>query len=88
MSMLKAIALEQDFLFNEGQIFHFKAPTISGVSNYGWGLPETIANFRHIHQLQVLRKIDEAVGLDYMLPFRLFHPNASGQAGDPRVTCC
>lgn len=83
MSMLKAIALEQDFLFNEGQIFHFKAPTISGVSNYGWGLPETIANFRHIHQLQVLRKIDEAVGLDYMLPFRLFHPNSSGQAGDP-----
>lgn len=83
MSMLKAIALEQDFLFNEGQVFHFKAPTISGVSNYGWGLPETIANFRHIHQLQVLRKIDESVGLDYMMPFRMFHPVASGQAGDP-----
>jgi len=83
MSMLKAIALEQDFLFNEGQVFHFKAPTISGVSNYGWGLPETIANFRHIHQLQVLRKIDEAVGLDYMLPFRMFHPVASSQASDP-----
>jgi hypothetical protein len=83
MSMLKAIALEQDFLFNEGQVFHFKAPTISGVSNYGWGLPETIANFRHIHQLQVLRKIDESVGLDYMLPFRMFHPVASSQASDP-----
>jgi hypothetical protein len=83
MSMLKAVALEQDFLFNEGQVFHFKAPTISGVSNYGWGLPETIANFRHIHQLQVLRKIDEAVGLDYMLPFRMFHPTSTGQAGDP-----
>lgn len=83
MSMLKAIALEQDFLFNEGQVFHFKAPTISGVSNYGWGLPETIANFRHIHQLQVLRKIDEAVGLDYMLPFRMFHPVPSAQASDP-----
>jgi len=83
MSMLKAIALEQDFLFNEGQVFHFKSPTISGVSNYGWGLPETIANFRHIHQLQVLRKIDEAVGLDYMLPFRMFHPVPSAQASDP-----
>ena len=83
MSMLKAIALEQDFLFNEGQVFHFKAPTISGVSNYGWGLPETIANFRHIHQLQVLRKIDEAVGLDYMLPFRMFSPVPSAQASDP-----
>jgi hypothetical protein len=83
MSMLKAIAMEQDFLFNEGQVFHFRAPTISGVSNFGWGMPETIANYRHIHQLQVLRKIDEAVGLDYMLPFRLFSPVSSQQANDP-----
>lgn len=83
MSMLKAIALEQDFLFNEGQVFHFRAPTITGVSNFGWGMPETIANYRHIHQLQVLRKIDEVVGLDYMLPFRLFSPVASTQANDP-----
>ena len=83
MSMLKAIAEDQDFLFNEGQVFHFKAPSISGISNFGWGLPETIANYRHVHQLQVLRKIDEAVGMDYMLPFRLFHPDNSGQANDP-----
>lgn len=83
MSMLKAIAMEQDFLFNEGQVFHFKAPTISGVSNFGWGMPETMANYRHIHQLQVLRKIDEVVGLDYMLPFRLFSPVSSTQANDP-----
>ncbi len=83
MSMLKAIAMEQDFLFNEGQVFHFKAPNISGVSNFGWGMPETIANYRHIHQLQVLRKIDEVVGLDYMLPFRLFTPVPNAQANDP-----
>lgn len=83
MSMLKAISLDQDFLFNEGQVFHFKAPTISGVSNYGWGLPETIANYRHIHQLQVLRKIDEVVGMDYMLPFRLFSPEAATSSNDP-----
>jgi hypothetical protein len=83
MSMLKAIAMEQDFLFNEGQVFHFRAPTISGVSNFGWGMPETIANYRHIHQLQVLRKIDEVVGLDYMLPFRLFSPVSNTQANDP-----
>jgi hypothetical protein len=30
-----------------------------------------------------LRKIDEAVGLDYMLPFRMFHPVPSAQASDP-----
>lgn len=83
MSMLKAMSLDQDYLFKEGQVFHFKAPTISGISNYGWGMPETIANYRHIHQLQVLRKIDEVVGLDYMLPFRLFSPESSTKTNDP-----
>jgi hypothetical protein len=75
LSMLRAIARDQDFLFNPEEVFHFKAPTVSGVSNHGWGIPGTIANYRNIHQLQVYRKIDEAVGLDYLLPFRLFSPS-------------
>lgn len=75
IDMLKAIAANQDFLFNEGEVFHFKAPSLSGISNNGWGVPETLLNYRSIHQLQVYRKIDEQVGLDYMIPFRLFSPS-------------
>jgi len=73
--MLQAIANDQDFLFKEGEVFHFKAPTISGMNAKGWGIPETLLNYRSLHQLQIYRKIDEQVGLDYMLPFRLFSPN-------------
>lgn len=80
--MLKAIANEQEFEFHEGRVYHVKAPTISGVSNFGWGIPEVIANYRSLHQLQVYRKIDEAVGLDYMLPFRVFSPELSNVAQD------
>jgi hypothetical protein len=74
LEMLKAIKNKNDFMFNEDEIFHFKAPTISGISNHGWGLPETLANYRSLHLLQVYRKIDETVALDYMMPFRLFTP--------------
>lgn len=80
--MLRAIAQGKDFLFNEDEVYHLKQPAISGISNAGWGLPPTIANYRSLHQLQVYRKIDEAVGLDYMLPFRLFSPNFNGQVSD------
>lgn len=76
MKMLQAIKNNHDFLFDADTIFHLKPPTVSGVSNAGWGIPGTIQNYRNLHQLQVYRKIDEAVGLDYMLPFRLFSPNA------------
>lgn len=81
MAMLRAISKNQDFLFDDDIIYHFRAPTVSGVSNYGWGLPGVIANYRNIHQIQVYRKIDEAVGLDYLLPFRIFSPMAKGDPG-------
>jgi hypothetical protein len=80
--MLKAISQGKDFLFNEDEVYHLRQPTISGISNAGWGLPPTIANYRALHQLQVYRKIDEAVGLDYMLPFRMFSPNFGGEVSD------
>jgi len=82
LPMLQAIRDGNDFMFNPDQIFHFKAPTISGVQNAGWGLPNTFANYRSLHQLQVYRKIDEAIGLDYMVPFRIFTPNMSDKIGD------
>lgn len=81
-AMLKAMSKNQDFMFDPDSIFHFKAPTVSGVSNYGWGIPGTIANYRNIHQIQVYRKIDEAVGLDYLLPFRLFSPSPDVKLND------
>ena len=82
LSMLKAIAENQDFLFDPEEIFHLRAPCISGISNHGWGIPEVLANYRELHQVQVLRKIDEAVGMDYMLPFRIFTPSMDSGIGD------
>jgi hypothetical protein len=82
IAMLRAIANDQDFLFDDDQIFHFKAPQISGVANGGWGVPEIICNYQSLHMLQVYRKIDEAVGLDYMQPFRIFSPRLGTSAND------
>jgi len=82
MRMLQAIKNSHDFAFSADSIFHLKSPTVSGISNAGWGIPNTIANYRNLHQLQVYRKIDEAVGLDYMLPFRLFSPSDKASQND------
>lgn len=82
IDMLRAVSNDEFFLFNPGEVFHLKAPCISGISNYGWGIPEVLANYRELHQVQVYRKIDEAVALDYMMPFRLFSPNASDSGAE------
>lgn len=83
--MLTAIKDKKNFLFSENEIFHFHAPIVSGVSTGGWGLPEPIANFRLLYQIQVYRKIDEAVGLDYMLPFRMLSLDGKRSDGVSKV---
>jgi hypothetical protein len=80
--MLEAIKAGKDYMFHPDEVFHLCAPMISGISYYGWALPEPIANFRSIYQMQVYRKADEAVGLDYVLPFRVFTPAPGAQAGE------
>lgn len=85
--MLTAIRDGKNFLFSNNEMFHFRAPTTSGISDSDWGMPELISNFRLLHQLQVYKKIDEQVGLDYMLPFRILSmdnskANASSQKLD------
>jgi len=80
--MLQAFSQGYDFLFHHNEVFHLKTPTISGISEYGWGLPDIIANFRDIHQYQIYRKADEAVGMDYVLPFRVISPEAGSGISD------
>lgn len=77
-SILDAIKNEQDYLFNDDEVYILKNPTVVGLSNNDWGLPPPIAAYRNLHQIQVYRKIDESVGLDYMVPFRVFTPSFDG----------
>lgn len=83
--MLIAIRDKKSFLFNENEVFHFHAPIVSGFSTGGWGLPEPIANFRLLYQIQVYRKIDEVVGQDYMLPFRIISADAGNGGASQKL---
>lgn len=86
MDMLIALSKGQDFVFNPDTIFHFKQPFVSGLSFNGWGIPHILLNYENIHHMQVLRCINEAIGLDYMLPFRLISPAPSGSGGSADAT--
>ena len=76
--VLKAIKNDHLFRFNDDAIFHMKEPTLAGIRNRGWGLPRSLVNFRQIYYVQVLRRFNEAIALDYVIPFRLITPAARG----------
>lgn len=79
--VLKAIKDNQLFRFNNDAIFHMKESTLAGIRNMGWGLPRSLVNYRQIWYVQVLRRQNEAVALDYIIPFRLITPGNSSGTG-------
>jgi hypothetical protein len=86
--VLKAIKGSGFFRFHPDVLYHMKEPTLAGVRNRGWGLPRVLSNFRQIWYVQVLRRQNEAIALDYVVPLRLItpdsRPGAASSAGqDP-----
>jgi hypothetical protein len=74
--ILKAVKDDYYFRFDPDTIFHMKEPTLSGVDMRGWGLSRTLAIYRDIWHVQVLRRYNEAIALDYVVPFRVLTPDA------------
>lgn len=85
VEVLEAIARNQMFRFRPGAVFHMKEPTLAGIYNRGWGIPRVLTNFRQIWYVQVLRRFNEAIALDYVIPFRIItpapRPGSSGAGG-------
>lgn len=86
MPVLQSIRLNQLFRFAPEAIYHLKEPTLAGLRNRGWGISRTLTNFRQIWYVQVLKRYNEAIALDYVIPFRLITPAPrSGSSADGAV---
>jgi hypothetical protein len=80
--LLEAVAKSKDFRFRKGEVYHFKGPTPTGVSDSGWAVPEVLMHYDSLYQLQVYRKADFAVAQDFLMPFRVFSPNFGTNMSD------
>lgn len=71
----------------DGTVFHFKSPMIAGILRYcGFGIPQSIQCFRDIYHLRVLRRVDEVIGQDMVIPLKIVSPATGGgpdRAVDP-----
>ncbi len=67
----------QYFRFNANVIYHMAEKNIAGLKLYGWGLPPILSNFKQAWLLQVLRRYNEALVMDFIVPFRLISPPKS-----------
>jgi len=74
-NVLKAIALNTQFRFNDDAIFHMKDATYGGIENRGYGIPRVLGNLQTILNVQVIRKQHEAICMDFVVPLRVVSPS-------------
>jgi hypothetical protein len=84
--VIQAIKDNKNLMFDKGVIYHAKEEAPAGMRNRGWGISRILVNFRQAWYYQILQRYNEAIALDYVVPFRVLTPAArggDGQSGDP-----
>jgi hypothetical protein len=88
--IIQAVKNNQYLLFDKDVVYHMKEEALAGIRNRGWGISRVLANFRQAFYVQVLHRYNEAIALDYVIPFRVITPQArQGEAGgamDPALS--
>lgn len=71
--------------FTKDNFFVLKRPTIAE-KDQGWGLPAILPVLKDTYYLQILRKAQEAIAQQHIVPLRLLFPQAGSASADPYST--
>lgn len=75
---LKALETKRDIALSEQNLYHFKRPTLAE-QDMGWGKPLIIHSMGRMFYLYVLRRAQEAIALQRILPLEFVFPQANAQ---------
>ena len=74
------------FKFKEGSLFHLRTSSLAGLPIRGLGIPPMLPNFKLAYYIQLLRRYDEAITLDYVVPFRVLFPQAQSSTNQDALS--
>jgi len=80
-SIIQAISKNQKYKLNPEYTYHLKENSIAGLRLHGWGLPSILSSFKDFFRIQMLRRYDETLMMDYIVPMRIISPRG-GAAGN------
>ena len=82
LGMIEASLQKKIFKFADGHIYHSRRETINGIST-AWGMPSLSSAIPPFLTLMILRKANEKIASDYMVPLRIMFPSQTQSgAGD------
>lgn len=75
---IQALKKRRDVALSNQNLFHFKRPTLAE-QDMGWGKPLTIHSMSRMFYLYVLRRAQEAIALQRIMPLEFIFPQANAQ---------
>ena len=75
---LRALKKKRDIALSDQNLFHFKRPTLAE-QDMGWGKPLIIHSMGRMFYLYVLRRAQEAIALQRIMPLEFIFPQANAQ---------
>lgn len=81
-SVLDAVRENQRYRFDDNTIFHMAEPTLAGIRTGGVAVPRTLWHARQIWYLQMMHCFNEAIAMEYIIPWRVITPKVTGNT-DP-----
>ncbi len=83
-AFIDAIAKNKVIMLDPSKIFHARRPSISrDPTDSGWGSPLILPVLKDIYFLQILRKAQEAVALEHIVPMRVMFPQVTADGNNP-----
>jgi len=77
MEFLENIRDNKTFRFEKDALFHIKVASPSGIDQQ-WGFPPLASTIKLFLYTMVLRKANEAIALEHVVPMRILHPAQHG----------
>lgn len=82
---VQAAQLKKRVVFSPDNLFHFKRPTLAQ-KDMGYGTPLVLPVLKDLHYLGILRRSQEAIAQEHIVPLRIIFPQAGTSTSDPYAT--
>lgn len=82
---IQALRQQKGIVFSQDNFFHLKRPTLAEQSR-GWGIPLILPVLKDTFYLQIMKKAQEAILVEHIVPLRILFPQAGSGSSDPYTT--
>ena len=83
-TFFQAMRKNKAVVFAQNRLFHLKRPIIAQ-KDQGWGMPLVLPVLKDIFYLQILRKGQEMIAQEHIVPLRVLFPQPGGESSDPHT---